>query len=170
VSAALFRALLLVLLLPVAWLDAAEPARHVVLISLDGLRPEFHLDPEYPAPTRRTLAAAGRARLSVGDLPEPRHDRVFVNPRGDAEATRAAGAALRAAAGGRYTIVSRAELDGLRAMEGAAFAVEAAPGHAIGGACGGALSRPASGGTHGFLPSRESMATGHGLRDPSLSR
>jgi hypothetical protein len=56
--------------------------------------------------------------------------------------------------------VSRAELDGLGAMEGAAFAVEAAPGYTIGGACGGALSRPAAGGTHGFLPSHESMATG----------
>jgi arylsulfatase A-like enzyme len=85
---------------------------------------------------------------------------VFVNPRGDAEAAKAAEAALRAEAGDRYTIVSRAELDALGAMEGAAFAVEAAPGYAIGGACDRGLSRAASGGTHGFLPSRESMATG----------
>jgi predicted AlkP superfamily pyrophosphatase or phosphodiesterase len=55
----LFRVLLLVLLLPVAWLEAVGPARHVVLISLDGLRPEFYLDPAYPAPTLRALAAAG---------------------------------------------------------------------------------------------------------------
>jgi arylsulfatase A-like enzyme len=85
---------------------------------------------------------------------------VFVNPRGDAEAARAAEAALGAAAGDRYTIVTRAELDALGAMEGAAFAVEAAPGYAIGGACDRGLSRAAAGGTHGFLPSRDSMATG----------
>ena len=69
-------------------------------------------------------------------------------------------AALRGEAGDRYAIVSRAELDLLGAMERAAFAVEAAPGYAIGGACDRGLSRAGSGGTHGFLPSRESMATG----------
>jgi arylsulfatase A-like enzyme len=391
VSAALFRALVLALLLPVAGLDAAEPARHVVLISLDGLRPAFYRDPAYPAPTLRALAAAGsqarraepvfpsvtypnhativtgvrparhgvlfngllepdgtrgrwyeeasdlrapplwewaraaglrtaavswpstynakidllvperdyyarpqpldlltqattpglfeRIRVSPSDGPfrnivewdafltdvaagivrearphllllhlvqtdfyQHRHGReaaevkwavaradahvssilaalreagladravvvvtgdhgfqdvrrevfpnhvlaraglrgcpgpgdawratahvaggaaaVFVNPRGDADAAKAAEAALRAEAGDRYTIVSRAELDGLAAMEGAAFAVEAAAGYTIGGACGRGLSRAASGGAHGFLPARESMATG----------
>lgn len=85
---------------------------------------------------------------------------VFVNPRDDAEAARAAEAALRAEAADRYSIVSRAELDALGAMAGAAFAVEAAPGYAIGGACARSLTRASPGGTHGFLPSRPTMATG----------
>jgi arylsulfatase A-like enzyme len=85
---------------------------------------------------------------------------VFVNPRGDARATQAAESALRAAGAGRYTIVPKAELDALGAMEGAAFALDAVPGSAMGDACNRGLSRPASGGQHGYLPSRSEMATG----------
>jgi predicted AlkP superfamily pyrophosphatase or phosphodiesterase len=85
---------------------------------------------------------------------------VFVNPRGDVRATQAAESALRAAGTGRYAIVPRAELDTLGAMEGAAFALDAASGHAIGDACNRGLSRPVSGGQHGYLPSRSEMATG----------
>jgi arylsulfatase A-like enzyme len=85
---------------------------------------------------------------------------VFVNPRDDAEAARTAETALRAQAGDAFTILSRAELDALGAMVGAAFALEATPGHVFGGACDRGLSRAASGGSHGFLPSRATMATG----------
>ena len=39
-------------------LAAARPA-HVVLVSIDGLRPEFYLDPRWPAPVLQQLAASG---------------------------------------------------------------------------------------------------------------
>src|SRR5205823_1379672 len=57
---------------------------------------------------------------------------------------------------------SRAELDALATMPGAALALEAAPGWALGNSCN-VASEPAVGvvvGTHGFLPSRPTMATG----------
>ncbi len=75
-------------------------------------------------------------------------------------------AALRSAASGRLTIVSRQDLDTLGAMPGAAFAIEAAPGFALSGSCSRPEARtqaptlPTQRGTHGFLPSRPSMATG----------
>lgn len=46
----------------------AEPAvtsRHVVLISVDGLRPEFYLDPAWPAPHLQALARRGLAAEGV---------------------------------------------------------------------------------------------------------
>jgi arylsulfatase A-like enzyme len=85
---------------------------------------------------------------------------ILVNPSGDTAATVAAEAALRAEAGDRYTVLTRRELDALGAMTDAALAIEAAPGLVVGGACRGALVRPASGGQHGYLPSRPRMATG----------
>jgi hypothetical protein len=89
---------------------------------------------------------------------------VFVDPPGDADAAARAMRALQEAAGDRYTLVSRAALDALGAMAGAAFAIEAAPGWAVGASCDRGLSEAAQGGpivgTHGFLPSRASMTTG----------
>jgi predicted AlkP superfamily pyrophosphatase or phosphodiesterase len=89
---------------------------------------------------------------------------VFVDPPGDADVTARATQVLREAAGDRYTIVSRAALDALGAMTGAAFALEATPGWAIGSSCDRGLTEAAQGGpvvgTHGFLPSRASMTTG----------
>ncbi len=89
---------------------------------------------------------------------------VFVAPAGDMTTARQAEAALRGAATGRLTIVSREELDAMGAMPGAAFAIEAAPGFDLSGSCSrfgakreaSAISR----GSHGFLPFRPSMATG----------
>jgi len=37
----------------------AAPAEHVVLVSIDGLRPEFYLERSWPAPTLQQLAAEG---------------------------------------------------------------------------------------------------------------
>ncbi|HEY4063738.1 MAG TPA: ectonucleotide pyrophosphatase/phosphodiesterase [Puia sp.] len=37
----------------------AQPARHVVLISIDAMRPEFYLDPVWPAPTLQRLKREG---------------------------------------------------------------------------------------------------------------
>jgi hypothetical protein len=37
----------------------AAPADHVVLVSIDGLRPEFYLDPSWPAPLLQQLAREG---------------------------------------------------------------------------------------------------------------
>jgi predicted AlkP superfamily pyrophosphatase or phosphodiesterase len=88
---------------------------------------------------------------------------IFVHPPGDAEATALAEAALRREAGGRYTVLTRAELDAMGAMTGAALGLEAAPGWAIGTSCDRGLTEPPRGrfgGTHGFLPTRPSMATG----------
>jgi hypothetical protein len=85
---------------------------------------------------------------------------VFVNPPGDAYATAAAEAALRQGAGERYTVLTRGELDALGAMPGAAFGLEPAPGYIFSGTCGKTLDGAGRGGTHGYLPSRPSMATG----------
>jgi predicted AlkP superfamily pyrophosphatase or phosphodiesterase len=40
-------------------------ADHVVLISIDGLRPDFYLDPSWPAPTLQGLAKQGVQALAV---------------------------------------------------------------------------------------------------------
>jgi arylsulfatase A-like enzyme len=85
---------------------------------------------------------------------------VFVNPDGDAEALRLAESALRAAAPGRYTVLTRRELDELGAMPGAALGLDAAPGFTVDGGCGRGLTRGSRGGMHGYLPSRPLMATG----------
>jgi predicted AlkP superfamily pyrophosphatase or phosphodiesterase len=88
---------------------------------------------------------------------------VFVNPPGDAAAIGAAEEALRREARDRYVVLTRAELDTMGAMTGAALGLEATPGWAIGSSCDRGLVEPAIGGlvgTHGFLPSRPSMATG----------
>jgi predicted AlkP superfamily pyrophosphatase or phosphodiesterase len=44
---------------------AAPPARHLVLISIDALRPEFYLDDAYAAPALRALVRAGSHARSV---------------------------------------------------------------------------------------------------------
>src|SRR5438552_6037004 len=47
-------------------LSTEQPvARHVILISIDGLRPEFYLDSGYPAPILRKLAASGARAQTV---------------------------------------------------------------------------------------------------------
>ena len=59
--------LALVLVAPVTW---GQPARHLVLISIDGLRPEFYLDDAYAAPALRALVAAGgHARAATPPFP-----------------------------------------------------------------------------------------------------
>jgi len=85
---------------------------------------------------------------------------VFVNPPSDAEALRLAEAALRAAAPGRFTVLTRRELDQLGAMPGVALGLEAAPGFTIDGTCRRGTTHAARGGMHGYLPSRPMMATG----------
>ena len=87
---------------------------------------------------------------------------VFVDPPDDAALIARTETALRAGAEGRYTVLTRAELDALGAMNGAALGLEAAPGWAIGTSCDRGLTESSrtGRGTHGFLPSRPSMATG----------
>lgn len=87
---------------------------------------------------------------------------VFVAPAGDAVTIARAEAALRREAHGRYAVLTRAELDALGAMPGAALGLEALPGWAIGSSCDRGATEPSrvGRGTHGFLPSRPSMATG----------
>lgn len=48
----------------VTWLAAtvslaAQSSRHVILVTIDGLRPEFYLDPKYPAPNLHWLVQHG---------------------------------------------------------------------------------------------------------------
>jgi predicted AlkP superfamily pyrophosphatase or phosphodiesterase len=38
---------------------AGDPARHLILVSLDALRPEYYLDPSWPAPTLQELRREG---------------------------------------------------------------------------------------------------------------
>lgn len=101
-------------------------------------------DPAYRATAHVTGGSAG----------------VFVNPPGDDDARARAEAALRAAAKDRYTVLTRAELDALGAMPGAALGLEGAPGYMVSGSCGRGLTGSGKGGAHGYLPSRPSMATG----------
>jgi predicted AlkP superfamily pyrophosphatase or phosphodiesterase len=62
--------LALVALALVTPLAAGESARHLVLISVDGLRPEFYLDDAFPAPALRALVAAGsHARAATPPFP-----------------------------------------------------------------------------------------------------
>lgn len=93
---------------------------------------------------------------------------VFVNPPGDQQAATDAEAALRLASGSRFTVLTRRELDDLGAMPDAALGLEAAPGYAFSGGCDGTLERAGSGGTHGFLPSRATMATGFIAAGPGV--
>jgi arylsulfatase A-like enzyme len=83
---------------------------------------------------------------------------VFVRP-GDADARARAESVLRVSAPGRYTVLTRAELDALGAMPGAALGLEAAAGWSVDGSCE-RLTRGARGGMHGYLPGRPAMATG----------
>lgn len=56
-----------VLVAPATW---GQPARHLVLISIDGLRPEFYLDDAYAAPALRALLTAGsHARAATPPFP-----------------------------------------------------------------------------------------------------
>ncbi|WP_207424402.1 alkaline phosphatase family protein [Desertivirga brevis] len=38
---------------------AAQPAKHVILVSIDGFRPDFYLDPSWPAPNLQSIKANG---------------------------------------------------------------------------------------------------------------
>jgi len=66
----LLAVLALALLVAAAPRTVAAPARHLVLISIDGLRPEFYLDAANPAPALRALVAAGsHARAATPVFP-----------------------------------------------------------------------------------------------------
>jgi predicted AlkP superfamily pyrophosphatase or phosphodiesterase len=64
---------------------AAPPARHLVLISIDGLRPEFYLGEAYTAPTLRALIASGsHARAATPVFPSvtyPGHSAIVTGVR-----------------------------------------------------------------------------------------
>ena len=91
---------------------------------------------------------------------------VFVSSAGDGPAALLAETALRGAGADRLTIVSRAELDALGAMPGAAFAIEPSPGFELSGSCSAPSGRPEGPtlpdrmGMHGYLPTHPDMATG----------
>lgn len=55
----------------------SQPARHVVLISIDGFRPEFYLDEAWPAPNLRKVLREGvhaaRVRSVVPSVTYPSH-------------------------------------------------------------------------------------------------
>jgi hypothetical protein len=49
---------------------ASTPAEHVILVTIDGMRPEFYLDERWPAPNLQKLAAEGsRAEAVRGVVP-----------------------------------------------------------------------------------------------------
>ena len=58
-SAALRNALTLAFLAACASAHAAAQVDHVILVSIDGLRPEFYLDASWPAPNLQQMAAEG---------------------------------------------------------------------------------------------------------------
>jgi predicted AlkP superfamily pyrophosphatase or phosphodiesterase len=65
-----FFTLLLVLVLGFStpsFLNAQEsrPTQHVVLISIDGLRPDFYLEEKWPAPNLQEMAKSGARALGV---------------------------------------------------------------------------------------------------------
>jgi hypothetical protein len=53
------RNVLLLLFIILAARAAAQPARHVILISIDGLRPDMYLDSSWPTPNLRFLMKKG---------------------------------------------------------------------------------------------------------------
>lgn len=61
----LIRLAALFLFCSTALAQATAPVRHVVLISVDGLRPEFYRDPSWPAPHLQALARRGLAAEGV---------------------------------------------------------------------------------------------------------
>lgn len=90
---------------------------------------------------------------------------VFVT---DVAAARLAETALRAEARDRYTVLTRAELDTLGAMPGAALGITGAPGWLVSGSCGRGITAAGRGGQHGYLPSRPEMATGFIAAGPGV--
>src|SRR5579871_4769496 len=50
---------LLSLFISVSLLTNAQPSRHVILISIDGLHPDMYLDPFWPTPNLRHLMTIG---------------------------------------------------------------------------------------------------------------
>jgi predicted AlkP superfamily pyrophosphatase or phosphodiesterase len=44
---------------------SAQPARHVILITIDGMRPEFYEDPTWPAPNLQHLMKEGAYAIKV---------------------------------------------------------------------------------------------------------
>lgn len=103
-----------------------------------------------PGPWRATFEASGGGGA------------VYVYARDDRETMARVEDILRRAAGGRYVVLTRAELDALGALPGAVLGLEAAPGWALGTSCDRFTepANPRAVGTHGFLPTRPSMATG----------
>ncbi|WP_192347998.1 alkaline phosphatase family protein [Algoriphagus sp. Y33] len=60
--------LILLLILACQFLATAQtskPAEHVVLISIDGFRPDFYLEEKWPAPNLKTMAEEGARSLGV---------------------------------------------------------------------------------------------------------
>ncbi len=57
--------MILVVLVGTASLPARDRVEHVILISIDGLRPEFYLNQEWPAPTLQYMARRGSAAEGV---------------------------------------------------------------------------------------------------------
>lgn len=112
-----------------------------------------------PAPGAGWRATAHVAGAAAG---------VFVNPPGDAAVLARADAALRRDAAAGFTVLARPELDALGAMPGAVLGLEAEPGVALDGTCGRRLDVSARGATHGYLPSRPSMATGFIAAGPGV--
>jgi TatD family hydrolase len=78
-------AVALVALVTAAVTGAAESTRHLVLISIDALRPEFYLDPAYPMPELRGLATRGaQARAAEPVFPSvtyPDHSSIVTGVR-----------------------------------------------------------------------------------------
>ena len=73
-AASIIRILCVLLACP-AWADA--PADHVVLVSVDGFRPDFYLDAGWPAPTIQKMAREGahaeRVRVVFPSVTYPAH-------------------------------------------------------------------------------------------------
>ncbi|WP_339757459.1 ectonucleotide pyrophosphatase/phosphodiesterase [Algoriphagus aquimarinus] len=45
--------------------QSSKPSEHVILISIDGFRPDFYLDKKWPAPNLQTMAQEGARSLGV---------------------------------------------------------------------------------------------------------
>src|SRR5215510_7686846 len=43
----------------ISMVSMAQPARHIILVSIDGFRPEFYLDSTWPTPNMQQLKAKG---------------------------------------------------------------------------------------------------------------
>lgn len=139
-------------------------AEHVILVSIDGLRPELRRDERWPAPMLQELAREGAIPLAARSvfpaLTYPAHATAADDVERIADDVRDVLSTLPAGLRALFRIVGREELDALGADPQALFALAAVPGVAFLTTAVGPAERAAHGAGHGYHPDVPDMTTG----------